>query len=69
MHESVAPDWSKGPHSVIIEGEPRLHLDIAPTWVSDGLLATAMHAVNAVAAVCNAPSGIQTLLDLEIRHA
>lgn len=69
MHESVAPSWSRGPNSVTLEGEPRIHLDIAADWVSDGLLATAMHAVNAVPAVCAAPPGIRTLLDLEIRHA
>ncbi len=69
MHGSVAPSWPTGAHSVSIEGEPRMHFDIAPTWISDGLLATAMHAVNAIPAVCKAAPGIRTLLDLEIRHA
>lgn len=69
MHGSVAPDWPTGVHSVSIEGEPGMHVEFSPAWVSDGLLATAMHAVNAVPAVCAAPAGIRTLLDLQIRHA
>jgi hypothetical protein len=64
MHDSVAPDWPQGAHSVVIEGLPRMHLDIRPDWISDGLAATAMHAVNAIEAVCGADPGICTLLDL-----
>jgi len=64
MHESVAPDWPRGDHSVTIEGKPRMQLNFDAVWISDGLLATGMHAVNAIPYVCEAPPGIRTLLDL-----
>jgi hypothetical protein len=64
MHDSVAPEWPRGDHSITLEGRPRLHLDVKHDFCSDGLLATAMHAVNAVQAVCEAPPGIKTFLDL-----
>jgi hypothetical protein len=64
MHESVAPDWPTGDHSVTVEGEPRMHVEFDARWISDGLQGTAMHAVNAVPYVCDAPAGIKTFLDL-----
>ena len=64
MHESVAPDWPVGKHSVTLEGSPRMHLEFEPDYVADGLLATAMHAVNAIPDVCEAEPGIKTFLDL-----
>ena len=64
IHASAAPDWPVGDHSVTIEGEPHMHINFAADWISDGLLATAMHAVNAIPDVVAAPAGIQTLLDL-----
>ena len=64
MHDTVAPDWPTGDHSVTIEGEPRMHVNFDAQWISDGLLGTAMHAVNAVPYVCDAPAGVKTLLDL-----
>jgi hypothetical protein len=64
MHRSVAPDWPDGDHSVTIEGKPRMQIKFDAMWVDDGLLATGMHALNAVQAVVEADSGIQTLLDL-----
>ena len=64
MHDTVAPDWPTGDHSVTIEGEPRMHVNFDAQWISDGLLGTAMHAVNAIPYVCDAPAGIKTLLDL-----
>ncbi len=64
MHESVAPEWPSGKHSVTIDGTPRMSIELEADWVSDGLLATAMHAVNAISHVCEAEPGIKTLLDL-----
>lgn len=64
MHDSVAPDWPRGHHSITIEGKPRMHLDFQPGWNEDGLLATAMHALNAIPYVCDAEPGVKTLLDL-----
>lgn len=64
MHNSVAPDWPDGDHSVTIEGKPRIHINFEAAWISDGLLATGMHALNAVPYVAAAEAGIKTLLDL-----
>jgi hypothetical protein len=64
MHRTVAPDWPQGDHSVIIEGEPRMQINFDALWVDDGLLATGMHALNAVPYVVAAAAGIRTLLDL-----
>lgn len=65
-HESVAPDWATGVSSVIIEGQPRMQLDFGENfaWIADVLEGTAMHAVNAIPYVCDAPAGIKTFLDL-----
>lgn len=54
MHSSVAPDWPEGDHSVIIEGRPRMQINFDAFWIDDGLLATGMHAVNAIPYVCEA---------------
>ncbi len=64
MHEDVAPEWPTGNHSVVIEGVPGMKLELGVDWITDGLRATAMHAVNAIPAVCEAEPGIQTFLDL-----
>lgn len=64
MHSSVAPDWPEGDHSVTIEGRPRMQINFDALWINDGLLATGMHAVNAIPYVCEAAPGIKTLLDL-----
>jgi len=70
-----APDWPQPPagvasvHRVVIEGSPPLTLDLSlkagPTG-RGGLLATAMRVVNAIPAVCDAPSGLITALDLPL---
>ena len=64
MHEKVAPEWPQGDHSVTIEGRPRMQVNFDAQWINNGLLATGMHAVNAIPYVCDAPTGIRTLLDL-----
>jgi len=64
MHGSVAPEWPTGDHSVVIRGEPNMKLRFSGSWIDDGLLATGMHAVNAIPYVCDAHPGIRTLLDL-----
>lgn len=64
MHRSVAPDWPTGDHSVTIEGQPRMQINFDAQWIDDGLLATGMHALNAVPYVIAAEPGIRTLLDL-----
>lgn len=65
MHHSVAPEWAKGNHAITFQGAPMMHLEFPPNFgMSDGLLGTAMHAVNAIPYVVEAPPGIQTFLDL-----
>jgi len=64
MHASVAPDWPTGDHTVTIEGKPKIEIRFDATWISDGLLATGMHAVNAIPYVRDASAGIKTFLDL-----
>ena len=64
MHDAVAPEWPRGTHEVRIEGQPRVKMVLEGDYVNDGLQATAMHAVNAIPAICVAPPGIKTLLDL-----
>jgi 4-hydroxy-tetrahydrodipicolinate reductase len=70
-----APDWPKPPaglasvHRVVIEGSPSLTLDLSlksGPGGRGGILATAMRVVNAIPAVCDAPPGLVTTLDLPI---
>ena len=70
-----APAWPKPPdgrgsvHRVVIEGSPSLTLDLSLTggaFGRGGVLATAMRVVNAIPAVCDAPPGLVTTLDLPI---
>jgi len=70
-----APDWPQPPagrasvHRVAIEGSPSLTLDLAlkgGAFGRGGVLATAMRVVNAIPAVCAAPPGLVTALDLPI---
>jgi len=66
MHNSVAPDWPQGKHSITFQGAPTMHLEFEAdfSWMSDSFLGTGMHAVNAIPYVVDAPPGIQTFLDL-----
>jgi hypothetical protein len=65
MHHDVAPDWAAGNHVISIQGSPTMKLEFPPDYgMSDGLLGTAMHAINAIPYVVDAPPGIQTFLDL-----
>lgn len=70
-----APDWPQPPpglasvHRVVIDGAPSLTLDLAlkgGPGGRGGVLATAMRIVNAIPAVCDAPPGLITTLDLPI---
>lgn len=64
LHDTVGDQWPRGNHSVSIKGRPDMYVDFGAHWNSDVLLSTAVHAVNAVPYVCEAPAGIRTLLDL-----
>jgi 4-hydroxy-tetrahydrodipicolinate reductase len=70
-----APDWPRPPagrgsvHRVVIDGSPPLTLDLvlkAGPSGRGGVLATAMRVVNAIPAVCDAPPGLITALDLPL---
>ena len=72
MHDSMAPDWPQGEgYHVIIEGRPRMickfgfedeHGDTAV----GGVILTATRLVNAIPAVCSAPPGFMSELDLPL---
>ena len=64
MGAGVAPHWPQGANSILIDGDPRIHVELTQTWLDDPLGATAYHAVNAIPAVCRAEPGIRTYLDL-----
>lgn len=66
MHRDVAPDWPVGKHSIRFTGSPEMYLEFEPdfAWMSDSFTGTAMHAVNAIPYVVEAPAGIRTFLDL-----
>ncbi len=69
---AVAPEWAAPGCKVETEGRPHLLLDLGDAWISNGLAATTMHAVDAVPHVCRAEPGIRTFLDLPLivgRHA
>jgi hypothetical protein len=52
IHKDLAPDWPQSENAVSIIGQPTMKIDFGEGWINDGLLATAMHAVNAIPAVC-----------------
>ena len=78
MGEGLEPDWGFETlrYSIAVLGEPNLRLEFDPTlevaedapWTSSpeqaGLVCTAMNGVNAIPAVCAAPPGLRTILDL-----
>ena len=64
IHDDAAADWPRGKHSVRFTGEPGMKLEFDADYVSDGLLGTAMHAVNAIPYIVEAEPGIKTFLDL-----
>ena len=78
LRDEDAPDWRQGAGYVIdIDGEPCVRLTVElSSHVGDhnhaGCLATAMHVINAIPAVCDAEPGVLTFLDLPVysaRHA
>lgn len=75
MHDDVAPDWpqplGKGGYRVITRGNPNLQIDFQMEGESGdhneaGLLTTAMRVLNAIPAVCAAPPGLLSVLDLPL---
>ncbi|GGS92551.1 diacylglycerol kinase [Planobispora rosea] len=56
--------WTAPGSAIHIEGVPEIMVSLEE--ISHGLSGAAAHAVNAIAAVCAAPPGIRTLLDLPL---
>ncbi|MEV4097732.1 NAD(P)H-dependent amine dehydrogenase family protein [Streptosporangium saharense] len=56
--------WSAPGFTVHIEGVPQMTVTVDE--ISHGLAGAAAHAVNSVAALCAAPPGIRTILDLPL---
>ena len=73
MHDDLAPEWpqSSGGYEVIVEGVPRMvcRLEMADEHgdhAIGGLVLTATRIVNAIPAVCAAPPGPLSALDLPL---
>ena len=70
MGDDIAPDWPQGRGwHVTVEGTPSMKLACEIAFHGEdandqACLATAMHAVHAIALVCGAEPGIRTFLDL-----
>lgn len=75
LRDVDAPDWPQGAgYRVLIDGDPCIKLDLElSSHVGDhnyaGCLATAMHVINAIPAVCDAEPGVLTFLDLPVYSA
>ena len=63
---NCASHWAKPNFKVHVEGRPNILIDLGEEWLSNALLATASHAVNAVPYVCESAPGIRTFLDLPV---
>lgn len=75
IDDACAPDWpypaeGRGCHQVIISGDPDLHVSVhgedhfEPGAAGGGNASAANWVVNALPAVCAAPAGVVTVLDL-----
>lgn len=75
LRDEDAPHWPPGHgYRIAIDGEPCVHLELElSSHHGDhnhaGCLATAMHVLNAIPAVCEASPGVKTLLDLPVYSA
>lgn len=75
MAPDLAPEWATaerdGTYRIVVDGEPSLQCDLtlgtSSTDASDhGMVATTMRIVNAIPAVCAAPPGLVSSLDLPL---
>lgn len=75
LREDIAPDWpqptGQGCYRIIIEGSPSMQCDLQLVGEDGdentaGLVATAMRVLNAVPAVCAAPPGVLSTLELPL---
>lgn len=75
MHDDAGPEWpqpsGEGSYRVLVEGDPQMKLELefvgeGGDHNAGGLLLTAMRVLNAVPAVCDAPPGLLSALDLPL---
>jgi len=75
MHDTAAPEWPKpggsGSYRVLLDGDPTIKVELefageGGDHNAGGLLMTAMRVLNSVPAVCNAPPGLLSALDLPL---
>ena len=64
-HPSVSPEWPTTAWLTRLEGVPNITVELN-RWLGNGLLGTAMHAVNAIVPVCTAEPGVRSFLDLPL---
>jgi len=75
LRDADAPQWPEGNgYRILVEGDPCLELNLelsSPFGDHNyaGCLATAMHVINAIPAVCEADPGVVTVLDLPVYSA
>jgi len=62
----AASDWPAPGFVCRVEGRPVIKFELDEGWISNGLIATAVHAVHAIPTVCAAAPGIRTFLDLPL---
>ena len=77
LRDDVAPEWpeppGKGGYRVLISGSPNLRCELTLEGDggdenSGGLIVTAMRILNAIPAVCEAPPGMLSALDIPLAH-
>jgi hypothetical protein len=75
MAADLAPQWPTaardGTYRIVVDGDPAMHCDLVigtsnETASAEGMVATAMRVVNAIPAVCEAPPGLASSLDLPL---
>lgn len=75
LRPDLAPDWPQpsgtGSYRIVVEGSPRIHCELQLLGEDGdhntaGLLITAMRILNAIPAVCAAPPGLLSALDMPL---
>ena len=64
-HPGVAPHWATTSWLTRLEGLPNITVELN-RWLGNGLLGTAMHAVNAIGPVHASAPGVRSFLDLPL---
>ena len=74
MAPDLAPDWPTadrdGTYRIVVDGDPSFECNLTvgavETSSAEGMVATTMRVVNAIPAVCDAPPGLVSSLDLPL---